>query len=75
MKRKNTHTESAHPAHPVRNFFYVLWSLLNALAFALGFFVLAAEPFPYSTAVLALCAVTVLLALGFGIIRPLISRK
>ena len=27
-----------HPTHPVRNFFYVLWSFLNILAFAGLFF-------------------------------------
>lgn len=75
MKKQNAHNENAHPAHPVRNFFYVLWSLLNALAFALGFFLFAVEPFPYSTVVLFLCAVTVLAAIVFGIIRPLFRGK
>ena len=75
MKKSNQRESASHPAHPIRNFFYVLWSLLNAAAFVLGFFLLVCEPCPYGTLLMLLCAVTVLVALVFGVIRPLVRGK
>lgn len=75
MKKTSQRETSSHPAHPIRNFFYVLWSLWNAAAFVLGFFLFACAPFPYRTVLLLLCAVTVLVAFVFGVIRPLMRGK
>lgn len=70
MKEQNNH-----PAHPVRNFFYVLWSLINALAFAGFFFALAEEKLPYRPYLVIGTATLLVFALVFGIFRPLLKRR
>ena len=60
-----------HPTHPVRNFFYLLWTLVNTLAFV-GFFVAISLPvLPYRAVWLFVTAVLLVLAVVFGIFRPL----
>ncbi len=63
-----------HPSHPVRNFFYLLWSLVNTLAFV-GLFVVITLPVPYKPVVNFVLLVVLLLAVVFGIIRPLFKLK
>ena len=75
MKKQTKRETAAHPAHPIRNFFYVLWSLLNAAAFTLGFFFLATEPFSYRIPLIVLCGGIVFVALVVGIVRPLIRGR
>ena len=68
--------ENNHPNHPVRNFFYMLWSLLNAVAFV-ALFVLITLPFPipYRFLYVFAAATVLLLALVFGFFRPLFRVK
>ena len=70
MSQKNSH-----PSHPIRNFFYLLWSLLNTLAFV-GLFVFLTLPvLPYRPIFLFVTLVVLLLALVFGVIRPALKVK
>ena len=64
-----------HPAHPVRNFFYVLWSVVNALAFVGLFFALATEKLPYRPYIVIGTATLLVFALVFGFFRPLLKRR
>lgn len=67
--------ENNHPTHPIRNFFYVLWSFLNMLAFV-GFFVaLATEDLPLRPVLIIGTAVVMIFALLFGFFRPLLRAK
>ena len=71
MKENNNH----HPTHPVRNFFYVLWSFLNIFAFA-GFFVaLATKTLPFRPVILLGTATVLVFALLLGFFRPLLKRR
>ena len=64
----------AHPAHPVRNFFYVLWSLVNILCFAGLFFALATVTLPLRPVFVLATATVLVFALIFGFFRPLFRR-
>ena len=69
---KNT---ASHPTHPVRNFFYVLWSVVNAVAFVGLFLALATETLPYRPYVIIGTATVLVLALVLGFFRPLLRRR
>ena len=71
MKNK----ETAHPTHPVRNFFYVLWSLLNLFAFLAFFFALSREALPLRMPILIGAGAVLALAIFFGFFRPLFTAK
>ena len=62
-----------HPTHPVRNFFYVLWSFLNILAFAGLFFALATPTLPFRAVIILASATLLVFALLFGFFRPLLT--
>lgn len=64
-----------HPTHPVRNFFYVLWSFVNIFAFAGLFFALATASLPYRPVIVLLCGALLVFALLFGFFRPLLTVK
>lgn len=64
-----------HPAHPVRNFLYAIWSLVNALAFAGFFFALATRTLPYRPTVILGCATLMVIGAVFGFFRPLLKRR
>lgn len=68
---KNT----THPAHPFRNFLYTLYSLLNAAAFTLFFYLLfMAERPANGTLVMIACGALVALGLFFGVLKPLFHK-
>lgn len=67
--------ENNHPTHPVRNFFYVLWSFLNILAFVGLFVALATKDLPYRPVCIIVAAALLILALLFGFFRPLLRAK
>ena len=67
--------ENGHPSHPVRNFFYTLYSLFNAAAFLGFFYALYAVELPMRTLHLALTGALVLLGLFFGVLRPIRRAK
>ena len=67
--------EKQHPAHPVRNFFYTLYSLVNIFAFAAFFYALYAPTLPSRIAVLIGTGVLVMLGIAFGVIRPMCRAK
>lgn len=67
--------ENNHPSHPIRNFFYVLWSLINIFAFV-GLFVAISLPvLPYRLIYIFAAATLLVLALVFGVFRPLFGSK
>ena len=63
--------ETEHRAHPVRNFFYVLYSFLNILAFVVFFYLLYNVELPMRTLLLVLTGAILALALFAGVVRPL----
>ena len=67
--------DNGHGAHPVRNFFYTLYSLLNLLAFVGFFFAFYAIGFPMRRMSLVVTGAILLFALIFGVLRPLARRK
>ena len=67
--------ENGHRAHPVRNFFYTLYSLLNIFAFATFFCALAQKDLPLRPMLLVVAGTFILLALFFGVLRPLFRIK
>ena len=69
-ERKNI-SENAHPSHPFRNFLYFVYTLINAAAFCLGFYFLAAEKTLYAV----ICAVWVAVAFTVGIVNAMRFRK
>ena len=64
-----------HPAHPVRNFFYTLYSILNALAFVVFFYALYSVSLPMRAVVLCVSGALVVCALVFGMLRPLLRAR
>ena len=66
--------QDAHPAHPVRNFFYVLWSFVNVLCFVGLFFALANPALPLRPVFVIATATVLVFALIFGFFRPLFRR-
>ena len=67
--------ENRHPAHPVRNLFYILLSLLNIAAFLGFFFALATPTLAYRLLILAVCGVWVAFAFFACLLRPLLQSK
>ncbi len=67
--------ENEHRAHPVRNFFYTLYSLLNILAFVGFFYALADEALSFRLAVLVLTGALLALALFVGVFRPVLRAR
>ena len=67
--------ENTHPAHPIRNFFYILYSLLNAVAFVAVFFAIQNRGTPLFYAILIGAALLCAIALFVGVIKPLARRK
>lgn len=64
--------ETEHRTHPVRNFFYVLYSILNAIAFVGFFYALYTASMPMRTLALALTGALLALALVVGVLRPVL---
>ena len=69
--RKERQSDKGHGSHPVRNFGYLLYTLLNAAAFVGLFYGIGTANAPLA----ALCAALVLLAFLVGIVRPMRHRK
>lgn len=61
----------AHPRHPVRNFFYVLYTLFNAVSFGTLFYAIAADE-PLVTIGAAAC---VAIAVLVGIVNEFIDKR
>ena len=59
-----------HPTHPVRNFFYVLYSIVNALAFVGFFYALYSESLPARGILLGVFGAILASAVAFGIFSP-----
>lgn len=70
MSHKNTH-----PAHPVRNFFYTLYSLVNLAAFIGFFYAIAVPALPSRFLCIVLSAAVLALALTVGVFLPLRRAK
>ena len=66
--------EREHRAHPVRNFFYVIYSLFNLLAFLGFFYALYAVSLPLRTVYLIVTGAVLVLALFVGVFRPLFRK-
>ena len=64
----------SHPSHPVRNFFYVLWSLVNVFCFIGLFYALYAPDIPLRPVFVLATATVLVFALIFGFFRPLFRR-
>ena len=78
MKKKNNKSTCAgntHPKHPVRNFFYVLYSLFNAFCFLTFFYALYAPTLPSRLITMIATGGVCLLALAFGVFRPWLGAK
>ncbi len=67
--------ESTHPEHPIRNFFYLLWSLVNALSYVGFFYALATPTLPYRGILLPMLGAALCIALIFGVFCPLFGKK
>lgn len=73
---KEQHGETTHRARPVRNFFYTVYSLINAVAFTLFFYHLyLVERSLLDTGVMIVCGAVVALGAFVGILKPLFSKK
>ena len=68
---KNTTTEKAHRRHPVRNFFYFLYTALNATAFCTLFYALDKADVTLAVGAGALVSIAVLV----GVIRTAIPKR
>lgn len=66
--------ENTHPTHPVRNFFYTLWSLLNLIAFLALFYALSMADSSLRLPLLVGAGAVLLVALIFGFFRPLLKK-
>ena len=66
--------ENTHPTHPVRNFFYTLWSLVNLASFLLLFYALDAADSSLRIPMIVGAGAFLLVALVFGFFRPLVRR-
>lgn len=67
--------ENGHAAHPVRNFFYILLSLLNLAAFLGFFYALATPALLHRYVFCVLCGAWTALALVGCLIRPLFRAR
>lgn len=77
MKNKNrqNNADGSHPKHPVRNFFYVIWSLFNILCFVGFFYALYSPALSVRWLVLIATGGVCVLAFVFGIFRPLTATR
>lgn len=67
--------ENEHRAHPVRNFFYVIYSIINLAAFVGFFYALASVSLPLRSVVLIVTGAVLALGVSVGVVRPLCRRK
>ena len=67
--------ENGHAAHPVRNFFYILLSLLNLAAFLGFFYALATPALVHRQVICIVCGAWVVIALAFCLLRPLFRAR
>ena len=73
---KEKRSETTHKARPLRNFFYTVYSLLNALAFTSFFYHLyLVQRTPRDTGVMIVCGAIAALGFLVGILKPLFARK
>lgn len=71
MKEKNVVQNELHPKHPVRNFFYFLYTLLAAFAFCALFYAWAKGNVLFA----ALAAAVVILSVWIGIVKAAFSKR
>ena len=71
MAKWQARPESDHPSHPIRNFFYFIYTIINVLAFCLGFFFFSVGQILYT----AVCAAVILVAVLVGVIHAMRVRK
>lgn len=64
-----------HRTHPVRNFFYVLYSFLNILAFVGFFYALYDTAVAMRPLLLILTGALLVLALFLGVLRPFLRTR
>ena len=64
-----------HREHPVRNFFYVLYSVTNIFAFAVFFFALYRDSLTARIPIMIVAGALLALALCVGVIRPFARGK
>lgn len=74
MITREKEEREAHPARPIRSFFYTVWMLVSVFAFVAFFVALDVTTLPYRIPVLAVSAVLSLLTLVCGIITPMLRR-
>ena len=67
--------ENEHRAHPVRNFFYVLYSFINLAAFLGFFYGFYAISMPKRTWLLIATGAVLVCALFFGALYPLFRSR
>lgn len=67
--------QSEHRAHPVRNFFYVLYSLFNLAAFLCFFYALYAITLPMRVIFLIVTGAVLVFAFCFCVVRPILSSR
>ncbi len=73
--RYEANKREEHRQRPVRNFFYTLYSLLNAAAFSAFFYLLFTEERQgEQTALMIGAGILVAFGVIFGIIRPLLRK-
>lgn len=66
--------ETQHLSHPVRNFFYILLSLLHLAAFLGFFYALVTPTLPYRDLLLSICIAILAFALLFFFFVPFLRR-
>lgn len=75
FKKRIKQQADGHREHPVRNFFYVLYSVVNIVAF-LGFFcALYVDGMTARIPILIATGALLAVALFTGVVRPLMRRK
>ena len=74
-KNRRNNVDGSHPKHPVRNFFYVIWSLFNILCFVGFFYALYAPTLSVRWLVLIATGGVCVLAFVFGVFRPLAATR
>lgn len=71
MKERNATENELHPKHPVRNFFYFLYTLLAAFAFCALFYAWEKGEALFA----ALAAAVVILSFWIGIVKAAFFKK
>lgn len=75
MAKRNSGS-GTHADKPFRNFLYAIYSLLNAAAFTVFFYLLyAVERTTVHTAVMIGCGAVAVIGFFMGVIRPLFTRS